>query len=89
CIAVAYEVRGKRYDEIPPGRHLLERVKPVYEKLPGWSEDVTKARVLDDLPTNAHRYLTRLAELCGVQLAMIGVGAAREATIVMKNPFAD
>ncbi|MGH7916714.1 MAG: adenylosuccinate synthase, partial [Candidatus Binataceae bacterium] len=88
-IAVAYELRGKRFEEIPPGRHLLERVRPVYEELPGWNEDVTGVRALDDLPVNARRYLTRLEQLCGVPLAMIGVGAAREATIIMKNPFSD
>jgi adenylosuccinate synthase len=88
-IAVAYELRGTRYDEMPPGRHLLERVKPVYEELPGWSEGLNGARTLAELPVNARRYLSRLEELCAVPLAMVGVGAAREATIVLRNPFAD
>jgi adenylosuccinate synthase len=86
-ICVAYELRGKRFVEIPPSRRLLELVKPVYEELPGWDDDLSAARSLDDLPSNARRYLERLRELSGVRLAMIGVGAARDATIVLENPF--
>jgi adenylosuccinate synthase len=86
-ICVAYELRGQRYIEIPPGRHLLEKVKPVYEEIPGWREDITHARTLTELPAAARRYLERISELSGVKLAMVGVGAAREATIVIENPF--
>jgi len=86
-ICTAYEIRGTRYEGIPPGRHMLERVKPVYEEMPGWTESITEARSLDELPSNARRYLARVSALCGVKLAMVGVGASREATIVLINPF--
>jgi adenylosuccinate synthase len=86
-ICVAYSLRGKRYDAMPPGRHLLDRVKPVYEEMPGWREDLSGARSMDDLPAAARRYLERLAELTGVRLAMVGVGAPRDSTIVLANPF--
>jgi adenylosuccinate synthase len=86
-ICVAYELRGTRYTEIPPGRHLLEKVKPIFEEMPGWREDITQARSLKELPASARRYLDRIAKLSGVKLAMVGVGAAREATIVIENPF--
>src|SRR4029077_12157858 len=78
-ICVAYELRGQRYDEIPPERHLLEKVKPVFEEMSGWREDITHARSLAELPTAARHYLERIGELSGVKLAMVGVGAAREA----------
>jgi len=55
--------------------------------LPGWREDITQVRSLADLPTSAQRYLERIGQLGGVKLAMVGVGAAREATIVIENPF--
>ena len=55
--------------------------------MPGWSESLSSARALNDLPPNARRYLERIAELAGVRLAMVGVGAPREATIVLSNPF--
>jgi adenylosuccinate synthase len=86
-ICVAYELRGQRYSEIPPGRHLLEKVKPMYEEIPGWREGITQARTLTELPAAARRYLERISQLSGVKLAMVGVGAAREATIVIENPF--
>jgi adenylosuccinate synthase len=85
---VAHEVRRQRYSEIPPSRRLLERAKPVYEELPGWHQDVTAARRFGELPVNAQRYLERIRDLCGARLSMVGVGAARDATIVLENPFA-
>jgi adenylosuccinate synthase len=86
-ICVAYEARGTRFAEIPPSRHLLERVRPIYETLPGWSEDVSAARSLAELPAEARRYLERISQVCGIPLAMVGVGAARDATIVLNYPF--
>ncbi len=86
-ICVAYEVKGKRYDRIPPGNFLTHKIKPIYEELPGWHEATNHARSLGDLPANARHYLERISQLSGVELAMVGVGAAREATIVLCNPF--
>ena len=86
-ICVAYQVRGKRFEQLPANRQMLGRVKPVYESLPGWEEGIGGTRSLGDLPENARRYVERLRELCGVRLAMVGVGASRDATIVLENPF--
>ena len=86
-VCVAYQLGKERHAEMPPGRAALERVRPVYEEMPGWRESLSGARALDDLPLNARRYLERVAELAGVPLAMVGVGAPREATIVLRNPF--
>ncbi|MGD0072957.1 MAG: adenylosuccinate synthase [Candidatus Binataceae bacterium] len=86
-ICVAYEIKGKRCDAIPLGALATSKVKPIYEDIPGWHEDTSKARSLEDLPANARRYLKRLSDLSGVEIAMVGVGASREATIVLNNPF--
>ena len=86
-VCIAYQLGAQRYDEMPPGRATLQRVRPMYEEIPGWSESLSSARALNDLPPNARRYLDRIAELAGVRLAMVGVGAPREATIVLSNPF--
>ncbi len=86
-MCVAYQLGAERYDEMPPGRGTLDRARPVYEEMPGWSESLSGARELSDLPPNARRYLERIEELAGVRLAMVGVGAPREATIVLSNPF--
>jgi adenylosuccinate synthase len=86
-VCVGYQLGAERYDEMPPGRGTLERARPIYEELPGWRESLSNARALSELPPNARRYLERVAELAGVRLAMVGVGAPREATIVISNPF--
>ena len=86
-IGVAYELAGRRYDQMPAGRSALARVKPVYEEMPGWTEGLGDVRTMEDLPPKARRYVERLAELSGAALAMVGVGASRDATIVLRNPF--
>ncbi len=63
------------------------RARPIFEEMPGWREDLSAARSMDELPSNARRYLERLSTLTGVRLAMAGVGASRDATIVLENPF--
>jgi adenylosuccinate synthase len=63
------------------------QVEPVYEEMDGWTGDISKARRLEDLPAAARRYLDRLAALVGVPLALVSVGAAREDTIVLRDPF--
>ena len=55
--------------------------KPIYETLPGWKQDVTGARTMDDLPELAHRYLERISELIGVPVKVVSVGPDREQTI--------
>jgi adenylosuccinate synthase len=86
-VCVAYQAGKQLFYEMPPGRSMLERVRPVYEEIPGWSESLNGAQTIDDLPSNARHYLERITALSGVQLAMVGVGASREATIVLSNPF--
>ena len=57
--------------------------------MPGWSEDITGARRLKDLPKAARRYLERITELVEVPVAMVGVGVRRSQTIVIQDVFAD
>jgi adenylosuccinate synthase len=80
-IATAYELDGERLDFFPTDSFLLERCRPVYETMPGWSEDVAGARRLADLPAAARRYVDRLATLLGLPVSIISVGPDREQTI--------
>lgn len=54
---------------------------PVYEEMPGWSEDITGVRAFADLPQAAQDYVTRIEEFARTRVAAIGVGPGREATI--------
>ncbi|GIG23900.1 adenylosuccinate synthase [Cellulomonas denverensis] len=80
-VAVAYDVDGRRVDEMPDDQSDFHHATPVYEYLDGWTEDITGAREFDDLPRNAQRYLERLEDLSGCRISAIGVGPGREATV--------
>ncbi len=86
-ICTAYELDGERVTELPGDPEDLGRVKPVYETLPGWDESLAGARVFDDLPANARRYVQRVEKLCGIPVTCISVGADRGETILLDNPF--
>ena len=81
-VAVAYDVDGTRFDEMPFDQSDFHHAKPIYEYLDGWTEDISGARTFDDLPAAAQRYLLRLEEVSGVRVSSVGVGPGREATIV-------
>lgn len=81
-ICVAYEVDGKRMDEMPMNQSDFHHAKPIYEYMPGWSEDISGARTFEELPANAQRYIERLEELSRVRVSVIGVGPSRDAAIV-------
>ena len=66
---------------------LLGRCQPVYEEFEGWKQDILKARSIKELHANARKYLQRLEELAGVNIVLVSVGAGREETIIMENPF--
>ncbi|MCA9270543.1 MAG: adenylosuccinate synthetase, partial [Planctomycetales bacterium] len=80
-ICTAYEIDGRQVTNFPFHADDLRKVKPVYETLPGWSEDVTGARSLDDLPQNARNYIDRISALLGRPVEFISVGPDREQTI--------
>ncbi len=86
-IATAYESGGRRYDRVPASVSALAGARPVYEELDGWSEDLSGARRFEDLPTAAQRYISRIEELTATPVTLISVGAEREETILLRDPF--
>jgi adenylosuccinate synthase len=80
-ICTAYELDGERLDFFPSDAFLLERCRPVYETMPGWSVDLSQVRRLADLPAAARRYVDRLCEQIGLPVSIISVGPDREQTI--------
>ncbi|WP_149814494.1 adenylosuccinate synthase [Serinicoccus marinus] len=81
-ICVGYDVQGQRFDEMPVNLSDFHHARPVYEELPGWSEDITGARRFTDLPLAAQRYVERLEELIGARISVIGIGPGRDEVIV-------
>jgi adenylosuccinate synthase len=80
-ICVAYELDGRRITDFPSHVGDLRRVQPIYETLPGWQQEITEIRRMDDLPSHAGRYLERLSELVGRPVEIVSVGPGREQTI--------
>ncbi|CAG4883238.1 adenylosuccinate synthetase [Georgfuchsia toluolica] len=88
-ICTGYKLDGKFSDILPVGADDLARCEPVYETLPGWSENTVGIKAFDNLPANARTYLTRIEEICGVPVDLISTGPEREETIVRRHPFND
>jgi adenylosuccinate synthase len=80
-VCVAYEIDGKRSEELPMTQTEFHHAKPIYEYLPGWKEDISGAKTLEDLPANARSYVKYLEEISGTRISAIGVGQDRNATI--------
>jgi len=76
-LCVAYTANGETHTELPLGPADLSPFTAVYEELPGWSEDVSGARELSDLPEAARHYIRRLEALTGVPVSMVSVGPER------------
>jgi adenylosuccinate synthase len=84
-VCVAYEIDGRRVDELPYSQSDFHHAKPIYEFLPGWSEDITKAKSFADLPKNAQGYVKALEEMSGAPISAIGVGPGRTETIAINS----
>lgn len=85
-ICTAYETStGERIEYYPASLKLLAECTPVYEELPGWEEDITGAKRLEDLPVNAQNYVRRISELVGVKIATLSVGPDRTQTMILDS----
>lgn len=80
-ICTAYELDGQQIRHFPSHVDDLRRVKPVYETFPGWQQDVTGVRRIEDLPEGARNYLNRVSELVGRPVEVVSVGPDREQTM--------
>ncbi|NYD85877.1 adenylosuccinate synthase [Cellulomonas oligotrophica] len=87
-VCVAYDVDGRRVEDMPVDQSDFHHAKPVYEYLDGWSEDISQARDVDDLPKAAQRYLQFLEDVSGTRISSVGVGPGREATIIRHDLLA-
>jgi adenylosuccinate synthase len=86
-ICTAYEYQGDIIKDFPASLDVLAECQPVYETLPGWAEDTSKLRKLEDFPSNARRYLDRMAELAETEIQVVSIGPDRDQTIVLKHPY--
>ncbi len=86
-ICTAYEYNGEIIHDFPASIKILGACKPVLETLPGWSEDISGVRKIEDLPRNAKNYLRKIEELTETPINIVSVGPGRDETIIVNNPF--
>jgi adenylosuccinate synthase len=72
---------GATFDDFPYHQSVLHRARGDYVQLPGWDEDITGARAIEELPANARSYLEFIEEQLGIPVVMVGVGPARDEMI--------
>jgi adenylosuccinate synthase len=81
-VCVAYELDGRRISDFPSHVDDLRRVKPIYQTVPGWQQEIREVRRMEDLPAKARAYLDRIAGLVGRPIEIVSVGPDRAQTIL-------
>ncbi|SFF65209.1 Adenylosuccinate synthetase [Halobacillus alkaliphilus] len=88
-ICTAYKYKGEIMEEFPASLKVLAECEPVYEEMPGWTEDITGAKTLSDLPVNARNYIERVSQLTGIPLSVFSVGPDRNQTNVVRSVYSE
>lgn len=84
-ICTGYKINGKVYTSVPASTEKLVYAKPVYEELPGWTEDISNMKNYEELPENCKKYLKRIEEFLGCQITVVSVGPDRTQNIFLKD----
>ncbi|HEX3705724.1 MAG TPA: adenylosuccinate synthase [Mycobacteriales bacterium] len=84
-VCTGYRVDGRVLDEMPMTQTEFHHAEPVYEMFPGWDEDITGARSMDDLPKQARAYVEALESMSGAPISVVGVGPGREQTVSIRS----
>ncbi|WP_240376292.1 adenylosuccinate synthase [Bacillus piscicola] len=84
-ICTAYKYRGEVMEEFPASLKVLAECEPIYEEMPGWTEDITGVRTLDELPENARHYLERVSQLTNIPVSIFSVGPDRNQTNMVRG----
>lgn len=86
-ICTGYRYQGQLLKELPASMDIFSQCEPVYEDLPGWCSDISAVREFEDLPANARNYIRRIEELISCPIMLVSLGARRDETILLRNPF--
>ena len=86
-LCTGYELDGETIDILPMGADEIARCKPIYEVIPGWSENTVGVTEMDKLPATARYYLDRIAQVTGVPVHVVSTSPDRDHTILLRNPY--
>jgi len=85
-VCVGYEIDGERVDQRPASLKRMAACTPLYEEFPGWQDNISGAREVDQLPEEARAYIKAIEDISGVPASIISVGPGRDETIIVKYP---
>lgn len=88
-ICTGYKINGELVTEFPTATELVTKAEPVYEYMPGWTEDLTKVKAMKDLPRNALNYVEFIAQQAGCPIDVVSIGPDRDQTLWIKPLFKD
>lgn len=83
-ICTAYQVDGRTIESYPASLDVLAKCQPIYEEMPGWSEDLGEVKSLEQLPETARHYVERVSQLTGIPISIFSVGRNREQTNLVR-----
>lgn len=86
-ICTGYKYGEEIITDYPASLKILSECTPIYETLPGWSEDITQVENYEDLPENAKNYVNRIESLIGLPVSIVSVGPKRKQTIIREDIF--
>jgi adenylosuccinate synthase len=86
-ICVRYNIEGEHINFRPASLKRQALCTPVYKEMPGWQEDISRAREISQLPHPARAYIEAIEELAGIPVSIISVGAGREETIIVRDLY--
>jgi adenylosuccinate synthase len=72
---------GSTFREFPYHQSILHKASGIYKELPGWHEDISGARSLEELPQAARDYVQFIEDFLGVPVVLVGVGPGRDQMI--------
>ncbi len=86
-LCTGYELDGQVTDILPMGADDIERCKPIYETLDGWTDSTVGVTDYAKLPLNARLYLQRIEQLTGVPIALVSTSPDRDHIIMLQHPY--
>jgi adenylosuccinate synthase len=86
-LCVAYEYKGKCFEQMPDELEVLTHCRPQYIELPGWQESTQGLTAYDQLPPGARAYIEELSQRLALPVSMISTGSGREQTVLLRDPF--
>ena len=86
-VCTSYKLDGHEIKELPTSPNELSRIEPLYKTLPGWTEDISQVRSIQDLPQAARDYVQFIGNEVATPIDVVSVGPGREQTLWIKPLF--